>query len=89
MLQEVQELPAVVCRSWQKHSEHPVSPKKVVIGHFGRGMMVKAFEDTVFKEGGDISGLVEFEFGYHIMKLTGFKPGTQRGLHVRLNRGRV
>jgi peptidyl-prolyl cis-trans isomerase C len=42
------------------------------IGFFGRGMMVKPFEDTAFKlEKGQISEPVKTEFGYHIIKRAG------------------
>lgn len=42
------------------------------LGVFGRGMMVKAFEDAVFAaEAGQIIGPVETEFGYHIIYKVG------------------
>jgi foldase protein PrsA len=42
------------------------------LGYFGRGMMVKPFEEVAFKlQVGELSEPVKSEFGYHLIKRLG------------------
>lgn len=51
------------------------------LGYFGRNMMAKPFEDSAFSlKEKKISGIVESEFGFHIIQLTAIKPAQIQSL---------
>jgi peptidyl-prolyl cis-trans isomerase D len=64
----------------RKYSQDPGSAAKGGdLDYFTRGAMTKPFEDAVFAmKPGDISGPVESEFGFHIIKLTDVKAPKQK-----------
>ena len=59
------------------HSQDPGSAKQGGdLGWFQRGVMIKAFEDAAFPlNKGEVSGVVETEFGFHIIKVEDKKEG--------------
>lgn len=60
----------------RQYSKDPGSAQKGGdLGFFGRGMMVKPFDDAVFAlKAGETSGLVESDYGFHIIRLTAVEP---------------
>ena len=75
LLKSVKAKPASFAEVARKNSQDPGSAVKGGdLDFFGRGAMVKAFEDAAFSmKKSDISDLVESEFGYHIIQLTDIK----------------
>ncbi|MBT9568268.1 MAG: SurA N-terminal domain-containing protein [Thiobacillus sp.] len=77
LLQIVQKSPERFAELARTQSQDPGSAAQDgSLGSFGRGMMVKPFEDAVFSmKPNEIRGLVESDFGYHIIRLDGIQEG--------------
>ena len=55
----------------KEHSDCPSGRSGGDLGRFGRGQMVGPFEDTAFGlDVGATSGVIETDFGYHIIRRT-------------------
>jgi len=80
LLKTVRANPASFADVAKKNSQDSGSAAKGGdLDYFGRGAMVKPFEDAVFSmRKGDISEVVESDFGYHIILLNDIKAPKQR-----------
>lgn len=80
LLLAVKKSPASFAELARKNSQDPGSAANGGdLEFFTRGAMVKPFEDAVFAMNkGDISDVVESDFGYHIIQLTDIKTPKQR-----------
>ncbi|HET6789303.1 MAG TPA: peptidylprolyl isomerase, partial [Aquabacterium sp.] len=69
--------PSLFAELARKNSEDPGSAVNGGdLDFFGRGAMVKPFEDTTFAlKKGEISKVVESDFGYHVIMLTDVRGG--------------
>lgn len=80
LLAEVRKTPARFAEIAKAKSEDPGSaPAGGDLDFITRGAMVKPFEDAVFAmKAGEISGVVETEFGLHIIQLTALRGGERQ-----------
>ncbi len=80
LLAEVQKSPNQFAELARKNSQDTGSAAKGGdLDFFGRGAMVKSFEEAAFAlKKGETSGVVETEFGFHIIRLTDIKQPEQK-----------
>ena len=80
LLAQVRKAPDSFADIARKNSQDTGSaPGSGDLDFFGRGAMVKPFEDAAFAmKKGDISDIVESDFGFHIIRLTDIKAPKQR-----------
>ena len=82
LLVELRKNPAVFAKLAKENSQDPVSAERGGdLEFFGKGAMVKPFEDAAFKlSKGEISDVVQSDFGYHIIEVTDIKPASIKPL---------
>ncbi len=80
LLEQVRKSPGQFAELAKKNSDDPGSAERGGdLDYFGRGAMVKPFDDAVFAmKPGEISNVVESDFGYHIIQLTGQRGGEKK-----------
>lgn len=80
LLAQVRKNPADFAALAKKYSDDPGSAANGGdLDYFGRGAMTKPFEDAAFAlKPGQISDVVQSDFGYHIIMVTGARGGEAR-----------
>ncbi|WP_298233584.1 SurA N-terminal domain-containing protein [uncultured Azohydromonas sp.] len=80
LLAELRKNPASFAEVAKKESQDPGSAQRGGdLDFFARGAMVKPFEDAAFAmKPGEISNVVESDFGYHIIRLDAVRGGEKR-----------
>ncbi len=82
LMAQLKQAPNDFARLAKEQSDDPGSAERGGdLDFFGRGMMVKPFEDAAYAlKQGEISGIVESDFGFHIIRVTDIKPSATRPL---------
>lgn len=77
ILEQVRQNPEKFAEITKENSDDPGSAAQGGdLGFFGRGVMVKSFEDKIFSmQLDEISDIVETDFGFHVIKLIAIKEG--------------
>jgi peptidyl-prolyl cis-trans isomerase D len=80
LLEQVRKAPATFADVAKKNSDDPGSAERGGdLDFFGRGAMTKPFEDATYAmKPGEISNVIETEFGFHIIKLDGVRGGDKK-----------
>lgn len=80
LLEDLRRTPARFAEVARKESQDPGSASQGGdLDFFSRGAMVKPFEDAVYAmKVGEISPVVETDFGYHIIRLDAIRGGQKR-----------
>ena len=84
LLAELKANPAAFADLAKKNSDDPGSAERGGdLDFFARGAMVKPFEDTAFGlQKGQLSPVVETDFGFHIIKVTDVRGGEKRSFEA-------
>jgi peptidyl-prolyl cis-trans isomerase D len=81
LLAEVKKNPNRFPELAKKHSQDPGSAEKGGdLGWFGPGMMVKPFEEAVYRMKPNETAVAQSEFGFHVVRVTGVQPGKSKPL---------
>ena len=80
LLAELRKNPAGFAEAARKNSDDPGSAERGGdLDFFARGAMVKPFEDAAYAmKAGEISNVVETDFGYHIIRLDAVRGGERK-----------
>jgi len=82
LLAQLRKNPADFAKLAKENSQDPGSAERGGdLDFFSKGMMTKPFEEAAYKlKEGEISNVVETDFGYHIIQVTAIKPSAVKPL---------